>query len=257
MTGFSLRPYQRDAVARVIAARRAGLRRMVVCLPTGAGKTVIFSELARVARRPVLVLAHRRELVDQARDKVARALPDTAVGAGEQAAGRAPEDARVVVASIRSLREERLARLMAERDFGLVVYDECHHAPAEDNLRVLRALGAFDDGWAGTLLGFTATPARADGLGLDEVFERIVYQRTLSEMIRDGYLAPLRGYRIATAADLDRVTAGRTMPSSHAASRSSPATGGPSCSASMSATPATSRAPSTRWACPPASCTGR
>ncbi|MCA9620469.1 MAG: DEAD/DEAH box helicase [Myxococcales bacterium] len=209
MTGFSLRPYQRDAVARVIAARRAGLRRMVVCLPTGAGKTVIFSELARIARRPVLVLAHRRELVDQARDKVARALPDTAVVAVEQAAERAAEDARVVVASIRSLREERLARLMAERDFGLVVYDECHHAPAEDNLRVLRALGAFDDGWAGTLLGFTATPARADGLGLDEVFERIVYQRTLSEMIRDGYLAPLRGYRIATAADLDRVTAGR------------------------------------------------
>ncbi len=204
----ALRPYQREAIAQVIAARRRGVRRMVVCLPTGAGKTVIFSELARLARRPVLVLAHRRELVQQARDKVARALGDDSVVAVEQGEDSARDGARVVVASIRSLREERLARVMAARQFGLVVYDECHHATAEDNRRVLRSLGAFDDGWTGTLLGFTATTVRADGVGLDGVFDTIVYQRTLSEMVADGYLAPLRGYRIATAADLSLVTAG-------------------------------------------------
>ena len=133
MTGVTLRPYQRDAIANVIAARRAGVKRMVVSLPTGSGKTVIFSELARLARRPVLVIAHRRELVQQARDKVARALGDASVVAVEQGVTTAHDGAHVVVASIRSLSDERLARVVSARRFGLVVYDECHHATAEDN----------------------------------------------------------------------------------------------------------------------------
>ena len=203
-----LRPYQKEAVAAVLSARRDGTRRMVVCLPTGSGKTVIFSELARMARRPVLVLAHRRELVDQAREKLAHALADPSVVAVEQGGEAAAASARVVVASIRSLHEERLARLLALRRFGLVIYDECHHAAAEDNKRVLASLGAFQADWGGTLLGFTATPSRADGQGLDTIFERVVYSRSLSQMIDGGFLVPLRGYRVATAADLEGVTAG-------------------------------------------------
>src|SRR5690606_5774252 len=108
---------------------------------------------------------------------------------------RAPAEARVLVCSIRSLHEERLARVLRGRDFGLVVYDECHHAAAEDNLRVLRQLGAFDADWSGTLLGFTATTERGDGRGLDAVFETIVYARTLPELIDAGHLVPLRGFR--------------------------------------------------------------
>ena len=204
----TLRPYQQAAIDAVLAARRAGARRMVVCLPTGAGKTVIFSHLARMARRPVLVLAHREELLSQAADKIARALGDPSLVAIEQAERRAPASAKVVVCSIRSLHERRLAEVVRGRDLGLIVYDECHHAAAEDNQRVLRQLGAFDPAWTGTLLGFTATTARGDGIGLSRVFEKIVYTRTLPEMIDDGYLVPLRGFRVETAADLDRVTSG-------------------------------------------------
>ncbi|MDY0058750.1 MAG: DEAD/DEAH box helicase [Myxococcota bacterium] len=197
-----LRPYQRDAVAAVLAARRAGTRRMVVCLPTGAGKTVVFAELARLARRQVLVLAHREELLEQARDKLQAALgPDRPV-AIEQAGRQAPAEARVVVCSLRSLHEARLAQVVRGRDIGLVLYDECHHAVAEDNRRVLAQLGCFDPEWTGTLLGFTATTQRGDGQPLRGVFERIVYQRGLLEMITEGWLVPLRGFRVATAADL-------------------------------------------------------
>jgi ATP-dependent helicase IRC3 len=203
----TLRPYQRDAIDAVLSARRGGVRRMVVCLPTGAGKTVIFSHLARLARRQVLVLAHREELLGQAREKIERAMGGAGVVAVERGAERAPDDAKVLVCSIRSLHEERLARVIRGRDVGLVIYDECHHAAADDNLRVLRQLGAFDEAWTGTLLGFTATPARADGKGLDAVFERIAYARALPEMIDDGYLAPLRGFRVSTAADLTRLSA--------------------------------------------------
>ena len=203
---MELRPYQAEAIEAVLAARRAGVRRMLVCLPTGAGKTVIFSRLAQLAQRQVLVLAHREELLQQARDKLEDALGGKQVVAIERGSERAAEGAKVLVCSIRSLHEARLAQVVRGRDLGLVIYDECHHAAADDNLRVLRQIGAFDAGWSGTLLGFTATTARGDGKGLEQVFERIVYSRALPELIEGGYLAPLRGFRISTLADLTRLT---------------------------------------------------
>ena len=179
---------------------------MVLALPTGAGKTVIFAELVRRARHPALVLAHRDELVEQARLKVAAALRhDRRTVAIEQGQRHAPKDASVVVASIRSLHGERLGRLLAGRDIRLVIYDECHHAVADDNRRVLEQMGALDPDWPGTLVGVTATTRRADGRGLNEVFERIVYERTLRQMIDDGYLRPLRGLRVQTGLDIGRV----------------------------------------------------
>ena len=181
-----------------------------MCLPTGAGKTVIFSQLARLATKQVLVLAHREELLGQARDKLERALEGTRVVALERGSERASAEAKVLVASLRSLHPDRLGHVLAGRDLGLVIYDECHHAPADDNLRVLRQLGAFEPDWPGTLLGFTATTARGDGKGLDQVFERIVYTKTLPELISAGYLAPLKGFRISTAADLTRLAPGVT-----------------------------------------------
>lgn len=206
MDSTALRPYQQAAIDAVLAARRAGKRRLLVHLPTGAGKTVIFSQLAKLAKRQVLVLAHREELLGQARDKLERALAGAAAVSIERGADRADPGAKVIVCSIRSLHEERLARVLRNRDVGLVVYDECHHAAADDNLRVLRQLGVFDADFTGTLLGFTATTARGDGQGLDAVFEQIVYSRSLPELIDDGYLSPLRGFRISTNADLRHLT---------------------------------------------------
>lgn len=181
---------------------------MLVSLPTGSGKTVIFAHLAAMARRQVLVLAHREELLKQAKEKLQRAMGEATVVALERGETRAPDEARVLVCSIRSLHEERLARVLRGRDFGLVIYDECHHAAAADNRRVLQTLGAFEKDWTGTLLGFTATTERGDGQGLNEIFERIVYTRSLPEMIQDGFLAPLRGFRISTAADLRGLSQG-------------------------------------------------
>ncbi|MGV3534027.1 MAG: DEAD/DEAH box helicase, partial [Chthoniobacteraceae bacterium] len=143
-----------------------------------------------------------------AREKLETALEGEHVVAIERGAERAAADAKVLVSSIRSLHEERLARVIRGRDVGLIIYDECHHAAADDNLRVLRQLGAFDEGWNGTLLGFTATTSRGDGKGLDKVFEKIVYSRSLPVMIDDGYLSPLRGFRISTSADLTRLSPG-------------------------------------------------
>ncbi len=207
---MKLRPYQREAIDAVLEARRRGTRRMVLALPTGAGKTIVFSELIRRAKHPVLVLAHRDELLGQACRKIEAALrrnaDDRRTVALERGVRRAPRDAGVVVASIRSLHEGRIGGALAGRDIRLVIYDECHHAVADANRRVLEQIGVFADDWPGTLVGFTATTRRADGRGLGEVFEEIVYERSLRQMIDDGYLRPLRGLRFSTAADLSSVT---------------------------------------------------
>ncbi len=203
---FALRPYQHEAIEAVDEARRRGLRRALICLPTGAGKTVIFSELARRATGDVIVLAHREELLEQARDKLERALQGSAKVAIEQGNRRAPADARVIVCSIRSLHEGRIGQVLQGRRIELVIYDECHHAAADDNKRVLRQIGVFEPDWPGILVGFTATTRRGDGIGLDTVFEDIVCERTMADLIEGGYLVPLRGYRIATQADLHQVS---------------------------------------------------
>jgi len=205
---LQLRDYQQEAIDAVLRARRAGVRRMVVCLPTGSGKTVIFSELARMARRQVLVLAHREELLNQAQEKLQAAVGDGRLVAIERADERAPAAASVVVCSIRSLHETRLRALLKGRDVGLVLYDECHHAVAEDNRRVLRQLGCFDRAWSGTLVGLTATTNRADGQGLDTIFEQIVYSRGVADLMDAGWLARLRGYRVGTEADLRGLRSG-------------------------------------------------
>ena len=199
---FKLRDYQQEAISAAIQARKEGFHRLLVCLPTGSGKTVIFSELCRLATRNVLVLAHREELLFQARSKIFSMTEGNVLVGIEQGDMQASSDCKVVVASIRSLREERLQRLHETFDFGLIIYDECHHAAAEDNKRVLRQLGAFNADWTGTLIGFTATTTRGDGKGLDEVFEVIVYEKNILDMIQEDYLVPLRGYRINTDVDL-------------------------------------------------------
>ena len=126
----------------------------------------------------------------------------------ERADEVAPADARILVCSIRSLHPERLQRVLAGRDIGLVLYDECHHAVAADNQRVLRGLGCFDRDWPGTLLGLTATTNRADGQGLDAVFEKIVYSRGIADLMQAGWLVGLRGYRVTTEADLRGLRSG-------------------------------------------------
>ena len=104
---LTLRTYQIEAIESALAARRQGHRRLLICLPTGAGKTVIFSELCRIAKGHVLVLAHREELLFQAREKILRTAQYSFQVDIEQANLRANQEAKVVVASIRPLQSSR------------------------------------------------------------------------------------------------------------------------------------------------------
>jgi ATP-dependent helicase IRC3 len=205
---MDLRDYQQECLSHILAKYKEGKRRQLVCLPTGTGKTVIFAAFPSFFRmkNKMLVLAHREELVDQARDKILSANPGLTVGI-EQAGRKADPDSDVVVASVPTLgrgNSRRIERLDPDR-FFLVVVDEAHHSTATTYKRVLERFGVMDDDTQKLLVGFTATPKRGDGQGLDAVFQEIVYSKSLPEMILARHLSPVAGYRIETAVDLSRV----------------------------------------------------
>src|SRR5881296_675039 len=111
---FLLRPYQSEALNAVRDAYKADKRRVIVSLPTGTGKTVVFAHFPRVLKmkKRLLVLAHREELLLQARDKF-RSIDPELQAEIEQAGARAAADAKVVIASVPTLARNgaRLARL--------------------------------------------------------------------------------------------------------------------------------------------------
>src|ERR1700739_1041696 len=116
-TTCHLRAYQREALAAVLAAYKAGKRRVIVSLPTGTGKTVVFAHFPRVfnMKKRLLVLAHREELLLQARDKF-RSIDPELKAEIEQASARAAADAKVVIASVLTLARNsaRLSRLQPD-----------------------------------------------------------------------------------------------------------------------------------------------
>jgi len=186
----TLRDYQHEAIAAIENGWAGGLQRLLLALPTGTGKTVIFAECIRRNTGRSLVLVHTDELVRQALEKLALVgVTDVGVVKAE----RNEHDRPVVVASVQTLsRETRLAQV--SRDFSLIVVDECHHSVAETYRRILEDFGAFSD-QGPRLLGVTATPERGDEQGLDQVFQKIVFERDILSMIKAGYLCDLRGVR--------------------------------------------------------------
>ena len=206
-TTLNLRPYQSEALTAVRSAYKAGKRRVIVSLPTGTGKTVVFAHFPKVLqmKKRLLVLAHREELLLQARDKFQSIDPELKAEI-EQAAFRATADAKVVIASVPTLARNaaRLSRLQPD-EFSIIVVDEAHHAVAPSYRRIFDHFGLFEPRGPRYLIGFTATPRRGDKQGLGEVFEEVCYAREMREMIRDRYLCSITGWRVDTDLSLDNV----------------------------------------------------
>ena len=193
------RPYQREAVEAILTAHAQGTQRMLLSLPTGTGKTIVFALLLQQRGGRSLVLAHRDELIAQAMEKLHLVAP--AMPLGVVKAERDETDVPTVVASVQTLaRPARLQRLQAA--FDTLVIDEAHHTPAESYKRILTHCGAFQ-AQGPLVVGVTATPERHDKQALGEVFEQIVYQKSLLEMMQAGYLCDLRAIQVLLHADFD------------------------------------------------------
>jgi len=201
---MELRDYQQECVDAVLTAWESGRRRALIAMPTGTGKTVIFSHIIkqRLKRGRALVLVHRDELVQQSVEKLNTIVPEASVGVvkGDQD----EYDADVVVASIQTLsRQDRLNRIPRSH-FATIIVDEAHHSRAETYMRTLEYFRAFDQNGP-CLLGCTATPERHDKLALGKVFQDIVYHASIPSMIRRGYLCDVRGLRVMARVDLSKV----------------------------------------------------
>jgi ATP-dependent helicase IRC3 len=203
-----LRDYQREALVRVHEAYKQGKRRVLVSLPTGTGKTVVFAHFPGVLRmkKRLLVLAHREELLLQAEQKFRAVNPDLKLGI-ERAEERVSADAQVVIASVPTLARMDGARLTRfdPDHFSIIVVDEAHHAVADSYKRIFRHFGLFHPENKRYLVGFTATPRRGDQQGLGEVFQEVCYARDLQQMVGEGYLCAIRGWRLDTNLSLDEV----------------------------------------------------
>jgi superfamily II DNA or RNA helicase len=193
---IELRPYQCDALTAIEAATLRGVRRQVVSLPTGAGKTVIFAHLILAQQTRTLILVHRDELIRQTLDKLSMVAQGTALDIGIIKAERDEHAGDVVVASVQTLqRETRLQRLA--QSFGLIVVDECHHALPENSYgRILARVRADQDDGPLTV-GYTATPFRSNNDPIITVgdkpgcFDEVVYTLPLMGLVAQGYLSPI------------------------------------------------------------------
>lgn len=210
MSELKLRPYQTDAIDAVFKAWADGMTRPAIVLPTGAGKTVVFSALIKQFRewcalppRPgfpaqgdrVIVLVHRDELADQAMAKIHAVAPHLTVGKVKAETRQVTAD--VMVCSVQTLaRGSALLQIRAAEQahrsgrVGLIITDECHHAAAPSYRKVY---DAFPDALQ---LGVTATMARGDGIGLGSTWEDVVYSRSILWMMSKGFLAPVRTVRV-------------------------------------------------------------
>ncbi|CAN0114666.1 unnamed protein product, partial [Discosporangium mesarthrocarpum] len=233
-----LRPYQGAVIKRVRELYESGVRRLLVPLATGLGKTVVFTHLPQaskqskqenaceggrggsgafpsLSKRGTLILVHRDELVTQAVSSVRRFLPNLTVGVekGQEIAG---PSFNVVVASVQTLGRrvsgKRRLQKYHQSYGGIIVVDEAHHLKAGgmydtilDHFQVGSRTGG-DTGGGRLLTGFTATPnRRADGLSLRPFFDRSVGGLDLAWGIGNGYLVDIHAFAVRTTTDINQV----------------------------------------------------
>lgn len=189
---MQLRPYQSAALKAIQEEFDSGVNSTLLILPTGSGKSLTFAELATKVRqksqKPVLILAHRTELIEQAAKTVHRRGLVPKVEKAEQTATGYYD---AVVASVQSMsRPNRLSRYPKDH-FSLIITDEAHHAPGA-------TYRAIYNHFKGTPhLGVTATPNRHDEIGLRNIFESCAFQYSIKQAIIDGWLVPIIGKQIA------------------------------------------------------------
>lgn len=180
---LELRPYQETARAEVSAAMRAGCKRPLLVLPTGAGKTAIATDMLRrsIARGfgPCWFMVHRKELLRQTAEAFAKAD----LSPGIVATGYPTEGSRAVQTVLIGSLARRAQYLAPPR---VIIVDECHHAVAASWRKVQEQ---YPDAF---YIGLSASPQRLDRRGLGDHFDKIIEGPQMRWLIDNGYLSDFR-----------------------------------------------------------------
>lgn len=199
---MQLRPYQEEARVKVQQEWKEGRKRTLLVLPTGCGKTIVFSKIiedrVKMGER-VLVLAHRSELLEQASDKLMTA---TGLGTALEKAENTSIGSwfRVVVGSVQTMQREKRLSQFPPNHFDTIVIDEAHHAISDGYQRVLEHFGEAN------VLGVTATPDRGDMRNLGSYFDSLAYEYPLVDAIKSGYLSKITAITIPLELDISTVS---------------------------------------------------
>ena len=198
---MGLRPYQQEACDAVLGEWQKGNRKTLLVLPTGTGKTVVFSKVAEDRVRHgqrVLILAHRGELLEQAEQKIQNF---TGLGCALEKAEADSLNAfyRITIGSVQTMmRKSRLEKFPRDY-FGAIIVDEAHHAIAQSYQNVLEYFSGA------SVLGVTATPDRSDRKNLGNYFDSLAYEYTLPQAIKEGYLCKIMAQTIPLSIDITNV----------------------------------------------------
>lgn len=207
----TLRGYQHECIEAIGAAWESGTQAPLVVLPTGAGKTIIAASMMEAGfgaqGHRSLFLAHRQELLQQTMEKILLVSSRFAPTLGIVQSKKNEMGRDITIGSIQTLggrrSSRRLQQLIDAGPYDQLWCDEAHHAVSPQWMRVIQALR---DAYPNLrVAGMTATPGRADGIALDQVFDDVVYEKNLIDLVRMGYLVPPKGFRVNLGLNLDRV----------------------------------------------------
>ncbi len=198
---MELRPYQTAAKESIFNEWGQGVKKTLLVLPTGTGKTIVFAKVAEECVRKgqrVLIMAHRGELLEQASDKIAKA---TGLGCSVEKAEQTclGEWFRIVVGSVQSLQRDNRLNKFETDYFDTIIVDEAHHCLSDGYQKVLNYFSEAN------ILGVTATPDRGDMRNLGSYFESLAYEYTLPKAIKEGYLSPIKALTLPLKMDLSGV----------------------------------------------------
>ncbi len=199
---MQLRPYQEEAKASIFKEWGKGVKKTLLVLPTGCGKTIVFAKVTEECVRQgkkVLIMAHRGELLEQASDKIEKA---TGLGCALEKAQSTCLGSwfRIVVGSVQTLQNVNRLKKFPTNYFDTIIIDEAHHCLSDSYQRVLNYFSSAD------VLGVTATPDRGDMRNLGQYFESLAFEYTLPKAIREGYLSPIKAMTIPLSIDLSSVS---------------------------------------------------
>lgn len=198
---MNLRSYQEEAKEAIFTEWDKGNLQTLLVLPTGTGKTIVFSGVAADCVRSgdrVLILAHRGELLDQAADKLSKSM---GLGCATEKAEQSCIGSwfRVVVGSVQTLMRDKRLQQFATNYFDVIIVDEAHHCISDGYQKVLSYFSEAK------VLGVTATPDRGDMKNLGTYFKSLAYEYTLPKAIKEGFLSPIKALTIPLKLDLTGV----------------------------------------------------
>lgn len=182
---LELRDYQKECLEIIDNLEKGSY---LIQMATGCGKTATFTNIKRKGR--VLVIAHREELVTQP-------IKYYNCSVGIEMASNNSNKEEVVIASVMSL-THRLDKFKQD-EFDMIIIDEAHHAAAKSYKKIINYFRPR------LLLGFTATPNRGDNVRLDDVFQKIIFQKDLKWAIKNKYLTDIECLRVNIGYDISKV----------------------------------------------------